>query len=111
LGIVRSRLNIGNCLLRINGSVTHDLNGLEEEFRKQALKELKCAVRNAERNKPGVDREPVVRVSARRLHFYGQIGVFHPGCCQGRYRVRLETVCWLVSDYSVPQNEIFVTIE
>jgi hypothetical protein len=71
LGIVRSRLHISNCLLRINGSVTHDLNGLEEAFRKQALKELRFAVRIAERNEPGVVREPVVHVSARRLHFYG----------------------------------------
>lgn len=108
---MRSRLNISDCLLRINESVGHDLNSLEEEYRNQALKELGRVVRLASKKNLSQSGEPVVRVSARRLHFYGKIGVLHPGSCQGRYRVRLKEVCWIVSDNNAPQNDIFITIE
>ncbi len=106
-----SRLSISNCLLRINESDSHDLNDLEEEYRNQALKELRSAVRQACKKNLNQYSEMVVHVSARRLHFYGKMGVLHPGDCQGRYRIRLAEVCWMQSDNNAPQNEIFVTFE
>ena len=84
---------------------------MEEEYRNQALKELRNVIKLAQKKNPGQNSAPVVHVSPRRLHFYGRIGVMHPGEYQGRYRIRLEEVCWIVSDNSVPQNKIFVTIE
>ena len=105
-----SRLDINDCLLRINESVNQDLNSLEEEFRNQALKELRSVIKLAQKKNTGQNSALIVHVSARRLHFYGKIGVMHPGEYQGRYRIRIETDCWIVSDNSVPQNKIFVTI-
>ena len=108
---MRSRLIISDCLLRIKESVNQDLNGLEEEYRNLALKEIGRAIKLASRKSVNQRGEPVVHVSARRLHFYGTIGVFHPGSYQGRFRVQLKAVCWIVSDNNVPQNEFFITIE
>jgi hypothetical protein len=97
--------------LRINESVIQDLNGLEEEFRNQALKELWYAIRIAEKKNTGYNGEPVVHINPRRFHFYGRIGVLHPGAYEGGHRIRLEAVCWIISDNNVPQNEIYVMIE
>ncbi len=108
---MRSRLNESNCLLRIKESVSQDLNSLEEEYRNQALKELKGVVKLAHKGNPSQIGEPVVHVSPRRFHFYGRIGLIHPGAYQDRYRIRLKSVCWIRSDHNAPQNEIFVTIE
>ena len=108
---MKSSLSISNCLLRINESVNQDLNGLEGEFRNQALKELWHAIRIAEKKNSGPYGEPVVHVSPRRFHFYGRIGVMHPGAYESRHRLKLEAICWIISDSNVPQNEISVMIE
>ena len=108
---MKSCLNISDCLLRINESINLDLNSLEEEYRNQALKELRYVIKKTRNKNPRKRGEPIIHVSARRLHFYGKIGVFHPAGSQSKYKIWLPEICWITTDYNAPQNEIFVSIE